>query len=254
MPPSLAAQRAADAGFNSLRRQVLHALTSIDVCRRQWKTASAAGKQGLQECINARSLFGHAEAVWTTAEEPSWPIRSATLRRGVATRALQQRSDGKAAVEGALAELEAIVGRMRGAVAKMSASLDAAARSAALGERARSEALVHTESATAIIARIEAVVAEYDREVQLKRALAVELVKAASTSGLQDARSADAGYLDDDDPDAAVKIYLSAWVLEVYIEADRNDLLFEGLMEEEPPPNRSPRGRSGGRSGGRGRG
>ena len=230
------ADRQAEAELAALRRSVRHAFTTLDVRRRKWRTLSGGGKEALTACANAQARLGHAEG-------PGWPAglpgsgrggegpAAAAVRRGIALQALRERRDAQLAVVPVLSGLEEVVAGMRRAVAELSTRIDAAAR--ALGpERVRTERLVQTETASQLLERATAMADAFGRELQLRRAVAEEL-----TGRGREGAAAQPGW------SSAVKLYLSAWVLEPYVEYELFDELLSVLGGDEAP---SPR--SGGRS------
>lgn len=248
MASSLLAERQAETELTSLKRSVRHAFTSLDVSRRKWASLSAAGKDALTACANGQSRLGHAEGAHLFAalkhldagassangasgdrhrrgSSPALMLGSA-VRRGVAIRALQERHDSQLAVPPVMRGLEEVVAGMRRIVAELEARVAAAAR--VLGpERARTAPLVNTESATQLVARAAAMADAFARELSLRRAVTAEVVGAG-----REGSAARPGW------DGAVKLYLSAWVLEPYVEHDVFEALLESLGGDEQPVRR----------------
>ena len=89
-----------------------------------------------------------------------------------------------------------------------------------------------------LVARVEATVASFERELQLRRALA---------NALLEGPGADDGDDDDAPPrapgtlpsgwDASARLLLSAWVLEPHLEHEQLDLLLDSVAAE-PSANR----------------
>ena len=147
----------------------------------------------------------------------------------MAMSALRKRRDARSALPSLMLELEQIVGRMRSNADGLCQRCDAAA--IALGEhQITTVPLIHTESADRILARVEDIVAAYERELQLRRAVATELMGIATSPTERPA----AAFGSDD---GAARVYLSAWVLEPYLDSELGvELLLEGLTESERPP------------------
>ena len=219
-PSSTLAERRADAELAGLRRQFTHGLTALDVSRRQWSVASAAGKAQLTMAINARSCLQHAESA-------DWPPGAMRLRGGVAMSALRQRRSARVALSPLMLELEDIVGRMRSTADSLRERRDAVAM--ALGEQQTMVPLIHTEPADRILSHVEAIVSAYERELRLRRSIATELMGIAASNAEQPAAAFGS-------EDGAARVYLSAWVLEPYLDSELGiDLLLDGLSESERP-------------------
>eukprot|EP00900_Chrysochromulina_parva_P026797 jgi/Chrpa1/8751/Chrysochromulina_OHIO_Genome00003535-RA len=226
---SLLADRQAEAELQALRRAVNHTFTTLDVARRKWNKLSSVGKEALTACANGQSRLGHAQGAHLTAALQRLDSTAArgrscsSMRRGVATYALRERRDAQLAVPPVLDGLEEVVGSMRHAVADLEARVAASTR--AIGaERARSTPLVHTETAAQLVARASAMADCFEQELKLRRTVAAQVA-----GGGREGAATKPGW------DGAVKLYLSAWVLEPYIDHDVLDALLPALGGDEQP-------------------
>ena len=226
---SLMADRQAEAELQALRRAVNHTFTTLDVARRKWSKLSSVGKEALTACANGQSRLGHAQGAHLSAALQRLDSTAASrcsyssVRRGVAAYALRERRDAQLAVPPVLDGLEEVAGSMRRAVADLEARVAASTR--AIGaERARSTPLVHTETAVQLVARASAMADCFEQELKLRRTVAAQVA-----GGGREGAAAKPGW------DGAVKLYLSAWVLEPYIDHDVLDALLPSLGGDEQP-------------------
>lgn len=223
-PTSSLLERQTDAHVEALRRNFQHGYTSLDVARRKW--ASYSGKAALTNCANSRSRIAYAQ------DAHHWPASlpgAAAVRRGVEARALHELSGARSAAWTVLDGLEDVVAGMHTTVAEMRARL-AEASHAVGAERACHAPLVHTESASQLLARADDLIAAFGSELRLRRAVVEEL---AGRTGQEDGA------------DGAVQLYLSAWVLEPHLNPEWMDGLFQSVCLDQAAgrgtPGRSPR-------------
>ena len=200
----------------------MHAITTLDVLRRQWKSHSDAGRKALSGCVNAQLQVGHAEA-------GSWPAGFQAVRAGVVSRALQMRSEAEGELRPVMAELESVVAKMRAAAEALRAQAEAASSGSGSSAATRelpaaslnAPPLLHGESIDRLVRLADEVVRAFESELRQRRTVAAEL------TGAGDGAAASGGGWD-----ASARLLLSAWVLEPYVENEKLDLLFDSLAAE----------------------
>ena len=239
----LAAQRSLELEINQLRRAVTHAFTSINVARRKWAAQSEGGKQALTACVNGLTQLAYAEG-------PHWGVLQdcTDMRSLVAVRALRTVCAKQAEVEAALDALAETLSGLTAASALLRERVEATrsdeARHAPLfggcietaqqfGVPLRPPSCKprpHTPTTVACSARAvshaEALVVSFEQELALRRTVAAELKHGAAD-------------------EQKATLYLSAWVLQPYVDLDRLELLLTAVAAEGDPQNlvRSPRSR-----------
>ena len=232
LPSPTAASALREADLNALRRAATHCITTLDVLRRKWQIHSEAGRTALSGCVNARLRFAHAEA-------GEWPAEFRAVRSGVALRALHQQREAEENVGPVLIALETVVGEMRSAneALRVKAEQVMSGGSRHPHPLLASELLLHGESIERIISRTASVVRAYERELHLRRTIAVELAGVAAT-GITGEEA------DESQPplpprkcqgpgwDVSARLLLSAWVLEPNIEGEQHELVFDSLAAE----------------------
>ena len=202
----------------ALRRAVAHAFTSLDVSRRKWAKQSDFGRHALTACVNALTQLAYADG-------PHWGALDdcAEMQRLLATRALQRVRSQQAGIDAALESLDETLGSLRNTCSTLRERVDALGSDLACGTPLFDGC---SESALQFLAHAEALVASFERELTLRRTVAAQLRHTAV-----DERTA--------------ALYLSAWVLQPYVDTDRLELLLAAVSAEADPQNalRSPRTR-----------
>lgn len=215
---SAPASRSADAAeLGSLSRCFQQGITSLDLARRKWAALTVTGRSTLTACVNVQLQLAHVHGT-------HWAPGFGAVRRGVEARALRDRREAQDRLPPVLEGLEAALANMHAAVSTMRTRLDTASRR--LGaEVARDTPLLHTESARQILERSAELASSFDREWNLRRAMAAELLGAPG--GVDDSNLyRRAGW------EGTARLYLSAWVLEPYLDHDGMEFMLEGLAAE----------------------
>lgn len=212
----------------TLTRNFQLGFTSLDLSRRKWAALSAAGKAALSGVANAETQLDFATA---PKAQLLPPCDCSRVRVGLARIATRKRAARRAELIPVFDGLEAVVADLGSNVTRMRERLAQAGES--LGaERAARAPLMHGESAEQLLSHASAMLLAFERELELRKAVAVEIA-GGSTPPARPARW-----------DATLRLYLSAWVLEPYLEHERLDLLLEGLDAEAYAPSPQGAGRS----------
>ena len=211
----------------SLARAFQQGVTSLDLARHKWARLSSIGRAALTTCVNCELQLAHVHS-------EHWAAGCGAARRGAELRALRERREAHSRLRPVLDGLDAATADMGAAVRTMRDRLEAACR--VLGRAASETPLLHTESASQLLSRSEALAAGFESEWRLRRDVAAELL--GGGAGDRGAFYRRAGW------EATARIYLSAWMLQPFVDRhDEVELFLEGLAAEPPSPGRSP-GRS----------
>ena len=200
----------------AVMRVVEQACTSLDLSRRRWVKLSDSGKAALSGWANSMQRLAYAET-----DQP-WGLLADCegVLEGVGARARTSLGTHRTQLEEAMRGLEAAVGAMRAAVDTLRQRVDAAAAGAAAGS-------VAVERASQVSGHAERIARTFEQEIALRRAIAGE--------ALADPEPGSAG-----EPARAerAKLYLSAWVLGVYVEPDElEELIASGRAFADPNRN-----------------
>jgi len=212
------------------------ACTSLELGWRKWGKASDEGRAALSACANALTRKAYAEGdAWGPLSD------CADVQLRVATHAAAQHRAARDELTLAIDRLAAVVDGMRTAVDALRAH---AAASAARARGARSDAEPSSPESShgrrpgsdvagcEQLARLaDRAVRALERELRLRRAIAAEIARGAPSALPAFAEK-------------TTKLYVSAWVLQPYVDERWVDEFLAALRSvDEPAPHRSP-GRS----------